>query len=286
MARESVSYEQVELACNQLRADGTKPTVRLLVQRLGGSNTTILELLKKWRSANPETVAVRPGDELPVDVLSSLQAMRDRAEASGRADFAERLKEAEAERDDLSRENRQFQADADEKGAGLAALTTERDTLQGRLNEQAAELSTAKNVAVREHAAAEAARVELAKTQLQGEAAAARVTEQRQEITQLRAQIDALQVSLRSAEQAGAVAAAQLDAEHHAIQAATGHIAELQARIEHVQQSAAQAQAQAQTEATRAAAAEATVAGLREQLQQAGATATLLRELLTAKPGA
>ena len=78
MARpDAITYEQVELACAQLKAEGIEPSVRQVVQRVGGSNTTVLEHVERWKASNPKTVAVRT-DDLPIDVMGSLGVVQFR----------------------------------------------------------------------------------------------------------------------------------------------------------------------------------------------------------------
>ena len=234
MARlDAVTYEQVELACAQLKAEGIEPSVRLVVQRVGGSNTTVLEHVKRWKASNPKTVPVR-SDELPIDVMGSLQAMRDRAEATGEAKFAARLKEAEDERNDVAKENKQLQA----QNAGLqieaADLATERDTLKGQVQSHELELQTLREQLKREQESAQAARVELAKAQLKVEAADSRVAEAQQRETKALADmsrvstaLDAERTARAAAESRAAVAESQLASTTGALQAGQVRVQEL-----------------------------------------------------------
>ena len=238
MARPAaVTYEHVELACAQLKAEGIEPSVRLVVQRVGGSNTTVLEHVKRWKASNPKTVPVR-SDELPIDVMGSLQAMRDRAEATGEAKFAARLKEAEDERNDIAKENKQLQA----QNAGLhmevADLATERDTLKGQVQSHELELQTLREQLKREQESAQAARVELAKALLKVEAADSRVAEAQQRETKaladtsrVSAALDAERTARAGAESRAAVAESQLASTAGALQAGQARVQELQAAV-------------------------------------------------------
>ena len=238
MARpDAVTYEQVELACAQLKAEGIEPSVRLVVQRVGGSNTTVLEHVKRWKASNPKTVPVR-SDELPIDVMGSLQAMRDRAEATGEAKFAARLKEAEDERNDIAKENKQLQA----QNAGLQMevtdLATERDTLKGQVQSHELELQTLREQLKREQESAQAARVELAKAQLKVEAADSRVAEAQQretkalaDVSRVSTALDAERTARAAAESRAAVAESQLASTTGALQAGQVRVQELQGAV-------------------------------------------------------
>lgn len=238
MARpDAVTYEQVELACAQLKAEGIEPSVRLVVQRVGGSNTTVLEHVKRWKAANPKTVPVR-SDELPIDVMTSLQAMRDRAEATGEAKFAARLKEAEDERNDVAKENKQLLAQNDALQTEVSDLATERDTLKGQVRSHEIELQTLREQIGREQESAQAARVELAKAQLKIEAADSRVAEAQQrernavdDMGRVSAALDAERTARASADSRAAVAESQLALTADALQAGQVRMQELQIAV-------------------------------------------------------
>lgn len=271
MARpDAVTYEQVELACAQLKAEGIDPSVRQVVQRVGGSNTTVLEHVKRWKASNPKTVAVRR-DDLPIDVMGSLQAMRDRAEAAGEAKFAARLKEAEDERNDVAMENKQLQAQNADLQIEVTDLTTERDTLKGQVQSHELELQTLREQLKREQESAQAARVELAKAQLKVEAADSRVAEAQQretkaltDVSRVSAALDAERTARAGADSRAAVAESQLASTASALQAGQARVQELQDALkEH------------DTVVARVAGAEAMVNELRSMVE-------MLRELLKA----
>ena len=238
MARpDAVTYEQVELACAQLKAEGIEPSVRLVVQRVGGSNTTVLEHVKRWKASNPKTVPVR-SDELPIDVMGSLQAMRDRAEATGEAKFAARLKEAEDERNDIAKENKQLQAQNAGLQMEITDLATERDTLKGQVQSHELELQTLREQLKREQESAQAARVELAKAQLKVEAADSRVAEAQQretkaltDVSRVSAALDVERTARAGAESRAAVAESQLASTTGTLQAGQVRVQELQGAV-------------------------------------------------------
>ena len=271
MARpDAVTYEQVELACAQLKAEGIEPSVRLVVQRVGGSNTTVLEHVKRWKASNPKTVPVR-SDELPVDVMGSLQAMRDRAEATGEAKFAARLKEAEDERNDVAKENKQLQAQSAELQVEVSELATERDTLKGQVQSHELELQTLREQLTREQESAQAARVELAKAQLKVEAADSRVAEAQQRETKALADtsrvsstLDAERTARAGADSRAAVAESQLASTAGALQAGQARVLELQAAVKEHDRVVAR------------------VAGAEAMANELRSTVEMLRELLNA----
>lgn len=48
--KEQVTYQVVAKAINELQADGQTPSVRLIRSKIGGSNSTLLEYLRRWQS--------------------------------------------------------------------------------------------------------------------------------------------------------------------------------------------------------------------------------------------
>lgn len=48
--KEQVTYQVVAKAINELQADGQTPSVRLIRSKVGGSNSTLLEYLRRWQS--------------------------------------------------------------------------------------------------------------------------------------------------------------------------------------------------------------------------------------------
>ena len=238
MARpDAVTYEQVELACAQLKAEGIEPSVRLVVQRVGGSNTTVLEHVKRWKASNPRTVPVR-SDDLPIDVMSSLQSMRDRAEATGEAKFAARLKEAEDERNDVAKENKQLLAQNEALQTEVSDLASERDKLKGQVQGHETELQTLREHLEREQESAQAARVELAKAQLKVEAADSRVAEAQQreskalaDMSRVSAALDAERIARAAADSRAAVAESQLASTVGALKEGQARVHELQTAV-------------------------------------------------------
>ncbi len=271
MARpDAVTYEQVELACAQLKAEGIEPSVRLVVQRVGGSNTTVLEHVKRWKASNPKTAPVR-SDELPIDVMGSLQAMRDRAEATGEAKFAARLKEAEDERNDVVKENKQLQAQNAGLQVEVSELATERDTLKGQVQSHELELQTLREQLKREQESAQAARVELAKAQLKVEAADSRVAEAQQretkalaDVSRVSAALDAERTGRAGAANRAAVAESQLASTATSLQAGQARVQELQTAVKEHDAIVAR------------------VAGAEAMATQLRSTVEMLRELLQA----
>lgn len=268
MARtDGVTYEAVEQAANELRGAGLVPTVRVLREKVGGSNTTVLKHLTAWKAANPP--AKHQAREIPIEIVAAVESALNRAEAAARSEIQAQLVEMQATLEDISAENEDLQ----DRNSGLidanAGVTSERDTLKGQLAEQTTELQALREAVSREQAAAEAARVELAKAQLRVDGADTRVAEiqerereTRQELLRVQGEFGSLREARASAEQRAAVLEAQLDGERGARQASEARLTALQQDLQAVTASVG-----------KAAAAEATAAELRS-------TVGMLQELL------
>lgn len=245
---DSVTYELVEQAANELRGAGVTPTVRLVRDKVGGSNTTILRHLNAWKAANPP--ARHQVREIPIEVVTALESALNRVESTARAEVQAQLVEIQGTLEDITGENEDLQERNAELHEQNAVLTSERDTLKGHVAEQAIELKTLRETVAREQAAAEAARVEQAKAQLRVEGADARLAEYQERERALREQLAAAQAELgamrdgrAAAERTAAVNAAQLEAERAAHANLGTRLADLQRDLHAASEGAARASA-------------------------------------------
>ena len=103
MARDGIEYEQVAAVASRLRAEGKKPTNRLVLAETRGSASTVHTFLKRWLAENPE--AATPPPELPANVQRALQEAVQRVRDEAVAALAERLATAHQTADDLARES-------------------------------------------------------------------------------------------------------------------------------------------------------------------------------------
>ena len=198
MGREAtITYEQVAAAADAMKVAGGKPTSRGIRERLGntGSMGTVNKLLQAWKAAQERQVsaALSLPPVLQRAILDFMGQELSQAKAALEAELAEQQQEAA----DLAAENERQGADIEDKNDAAVALQANLATLQGRLNQIEIDLGTARNDALREREAAEAARIELAKALLRLEA-----------MPRLEADIDALRVELDK-ERQGRVAAEQ-----------------------------------------------------------------------------
>jgi len=236
MARDGITFEQVAATADALVGEGLQPAIRAVRERLGtGSPNTIHKHLVRWRDARPVASATAP--ELPQALATAISTEIERAVAEARATVEARLVQTQTEAGDLAAAGEALEAERDALIGQVAALTTERDTLAGKADQQAADLADQAQRIQREQQAAEAARVDLATARLKLEAQAERVDEQKAEIERLRAELNAARQASTAAKQEAAVLGARLDAASERVSRAEQRVALLE------QQAAAAAQA-------------------------------------------
>jgi len=211
MARTGVTFEQVEAVADAIRGEGLQPTINAVRERIGtGSPNTIHKHLTAWRSARPQAVTVTT--ELPVSLTSAIATEIERAAASARAEIESKLVQAQTEAAELANVGEALEAERDELIEQVAALTTERDTLAGKAEQQAADIKAQAERIEREQQAAESARVELARAQLKIESSVEKLADQAAEVKRLRTALDTETKSRIAAEQQAAVLTAKFEA--------------------------------------------------------------------------
>lgn len=234
MGRKGITYEQVAAAADALLGDGQEPSIRTVRVKLGdtGSANTIHRHLGTWNESRPVSVAP-PAPTLPQPLVSAIAVEIERAAAQARAVVESRLVAALTEGKELAAAGEAVEAERDALIEQMAALTSERDTLMGKAAQQVAELAEQAKRIEREQQAAEAARVDLAKSQLKTEAQAEKVQAQAVEIERTHAKLEGEHSARIAAEKDAAVLAAEL-------RAMTDRATKAEARTELLEQQAQQ----------------------------------------------
>lgn len=184
MPREAtITYDHVVRFAETIKAEGGKPTPRLIRDRHGsGSFGTIHKLLQQWEGT--QALAIEAALSLPPSVQRAILEFVRNELSTGRADLEGRLSRAAICAEELVEENeRQGQQIKDESHA-LEILRGEKSALEGRLTEIENAMGALREESVRERQAAEAARTEVAKLMLRLEGLPrleAQLTEMRKE---------------------------------------------------------------------------------------------------------
>jgi len=170
MAREAtITQQQVNAAADELRAEGVKPTVRAVRDRLGsGSFATVTRLLGLWQAGQVPQV------EVPITIPSQLQRMIAdfiaQSVSEGRAPIEAELASQVQANADLVRECEGLSAQSAAIETRLEEVYRDRDAINGKLVQVEVDLEAARQEAVSERQAAENARTDLAKERLRLEA--------------------------------------------------------------------------------------------------------------------
>lgn len=211
MAREGISYNEVAAAADKLVGEGKSATIKAVRELLGtGSPNTIHRHLATWREAQPAQQSA--AYELPADLVNAFGKELARGAAAAKAHVEGELVNAQAEAADLAAAGERLEVERDELAEQLAQVTSERDGFQATALERAGEIERLAVDLKRESESGEAARVEVAKSQLKAEANAERLTEQSAEIERLRAALETAQRGRQEAEKNEAVLTAKLAA--------------------------------------------------------------------------
>ncbi len=210
MARPGITFEQVAQAADALLAAGKNPTINAVREALGGTGSpnTVHRHLTAWRGARPQAQAA--AHELPAELVNSFGKELAKAAASARAEIEAQLVQAQSEAAELSATGETLEAQLADIAEQLAGVATERDSATATAAERAAEIERQAQTIQREQQAAEAARVELAKSQLKIEGLAEKLSDQAIEIGRLRDALDAADKARQEATQSAAVLASEI----------------------------------------------------------------------------
>ena len=210
MVQARISADEVAAAADALMAEGQSATIRAVRDRLGGgSPNTIQRHLAAWRSMR-QTLATPPM-ALPSSLMAAIGQELERVAAQARAEIEERLVLAQKEAAELATAGEAIESERDALEARIADLTHANDTLAGRVQQLEADLDIQAQRAEREQKAAEAARIELAKSRLQIESCIERSSEQSAEVKRLRDSLSTSESARTAAEQQAAVSTARLE---------------------------------------------------------------------------
>lgn len=209
MAREAtITQEQVNATADAIRASGAKPTARAIRDQLGtGSMATVLKLLQVWQAGQLKPAA--QDVTLPPALTRALVDFIGQEVAQARAGLEADLAAAQQSQADLIGESERQAAMIEGQAEQLAEERAEKAELQGKLGQMESDLATARDEAVRERQAAEAARTELAKALLRLEA----LPRIEADADRLRDELDAERRARAEAEQKAAVLASKVEYE-------------------------------------------------------------------------
>lgn len=207
MGREAnITAEQVDAIADAMKAEGVKPTLRGVRERLGtGSLGTVAKLLQRWKAGQERQPSAALA--VPPALQRAIVDWMDQELSAARATLEVELADQQQAAADLAAENeRQADLIAD-RDTELEALSVATAAAEGKAGQLAADLDAAREEAARERQAAEQARTELAKALLRLEA----MPRLEADLVAVRAELDAERHARVAAEQSAAVLSAQKD---------------------------------------------------------------------------
>lgn len=214
MAREStITFEQVAAAADSIKAQGGKPTARSVRDVLGtGSMATVLKFLQEWKGGQVrQSQAI--DDTLDPSIARAISNQIAGKVQEATADATARLVDLQAETDGVIVESERQAAVIEAQAGELSALQEHLAATVGRAQQLEVDASRQAAELAAERAAAESARVALAKAELRLEA----VPRIEAELVAVRAELAAERVKSAEQHEAAAVAVAKLHAVELAI---------------------------------------------------------------------
>lgn len=205
MGREAtITPEQVHAVADGIKAEGGKPTLRAVRERLGtGSMGTIVKLLQQWRASQERQAVAELA--LPPALQRALLDFMSVELAKARAPLEAELAEQQQAVADLGIENERQAETIVEQGEALSALAAEKAAIDGKAEQLRADLVVAKEEVARERMALDTTRTELAKATLRLES----VPRLESDLAAVRSELATERQERAQAEQRAAVLAAQ-----------------------------------------------------------------------------
>ena len=236
-----LTYAAFEAAAESLDKAGEEPSVRLIVAKLGGSNTMATRMLDRWKKARGAREASNVQINPAITDLIRVQITEAAVQAS--KDATQRASDAEEAYDELSAQAAEVETKLVARDEDLVSARAQLQQQQGQLSERARELDelralTAAAVAEaveraeRERAQAESVRQDLVRASLRLE----RVPDLEIALENAKRLQTASNDEIARSRQAEAVANARADAQHERARGATAREAKLEAQLQRMQE--------------------------------------------------
>lgn len=202
MGREAtITAEQVYAIADTMKAEGVKPTLRGVRERLGGvgSMGTITKFLQRWKAGQDQQPS--PALAVPPALQRAIVDWMAMELSAARATLESELADQQQAATDLASENER-QADLiATRDDEIEALSIDKAEAEGKAGQLALDLAAARDEAARERQAAEQARTELAKALLRLEA----MPRLEMDLTAVRGELERERLARIAAEQSAAV---------------------------------------------------------------------------------
>jgi len=176
MARIGITYEQVAAAADELVSDGVQPTIKAVRERLGtGSPNTIHAHMSAWRDTRQ--AGTKKTTAIPQTLITAIATEIDKATEQARAEMQEQLMQAQNEATELARVGRMLEIEIESLKNQMALITTERDTLKGKVDAQTETIASMQQRIEREQKIADEERARRERAQMRENAEIERLRE-------------------------------------------------------------------------------------------------------------
>ena len=218
-----VTAEQVIGAAEAIAAQGDRPSVRAVRERLGtGSFNTIQRYLSEWRETRPQIT--QAAYEIPAQLANDFGKELRRGAEAATAELRAELSEAHAETKERAKDGESLELQVSELTETVQVLTHERDTAAAEAAARLDQINGLADQLKQAQAAAEAARTEVATARVKIETLADQITDIKQQaekqgdelkerINAGTEKLDTARAEQQEAERAAAVAASEVKAE-------------------------------------------------------------------------
>jgi len=218
-----VTAEQVIGAAEAIAAQGDRPSVRAVRERLGtGSFNTIQRYLSEWRETRPQIT--QAAYEIPAQLANDFGKELRRGAEAATAELRAELSEAHAETKERAKDGESLELQVSELTETVQVLTHERDTAAADASARADQITGLTEQLKQARDAAEAARTEVATARVKIETLADQITDIKQQaekqgdelkerINAGTEKLDTARAEQQEAERAAAVAASEVKAE-------------------------------------------------------------------------
>jgi len=234
--RKDLREEEVHAAIDALVADGKEASCRAVLDRLGGSMSTVIKYMGTYEASRPPAVALPQPSE---DVARQLAEIMSRIAAGARAELEVRLGEAKVRIDELLAQCEGLEAVRASLTKEKGDLATRCEALSEQVDTEVAEKTRLSEDLERTLQAAERNLLELAQTRNKVETQADKLTEQADEVRRLTAVCGTETKARIEAEKAAAVSAARLKDTETMLQMAQREIGSLTTEVEKNRETAA-----------------------------------------------
>jgi len=183
--RDGITYGQVAAAADAMLGKGLEPTIRGIRDVTGGSPNTVHKHLTAWRDAQPKTVTEAP--VLPANLAAAFAAEITRAAAEAKSEVETRLVQVQGEAVELATAGEVLESERDSLLEQVDDLKVSCNTLTGKSQEQANEISRLASELERERLTSEQGRIEIAQSRNRVESLAETLAEKAAAIDRLTA---------------------------------------------------------------------------------------------------